>query len=1027
MIEKKHNHFIWVVAGILLITLCLLIISRTYADGSIASLDGKEITIYGFDSSSEAYIGAIPASYDQTYQIDAPQGSTFSVVYPGNSATVDSTGLVSVKYTTWYYYDGYRTTAPSSNPDDVIRIEDDMTAGDTTIKVSYGNEIAYITVHVFDYAATYVDSILYGFISQNITPNMTTYEKLDTIAKYIAETYDYSITSSHYVSMVLQGGGDCIASTTAIIRMCEMLGLDARVRIGYNDPLAGNNHRNAIVYDDGMYYVVDAGYAGMKPRHYELTAKDAPFSYKMYPDDYGYTIYQYDGEDNTGTLIIPETINGIPVTGLEHECFKGTGFSEIVLPDTLKTIRYSALSYCSNLTTLNIPASVETIESGFLMYCSRLENLTVDPANNNYASANGIIFSKDMTEILFAPGVNNPEIPETVATIGLTAFRGNSRLTSIQIPASATEIKAGAFYYCSKLSNLVLPASITTIGDRAFGGCSSIQNIWYTGTEEQWNQIAIDTGNDSLTSCPNIFFQSEGPTSSYTYSNGTLTIKGTGVMEGYASSEGTPWADFKDSITRVVVEDGITDISNYAFSELVNLRSVSLPETLVSIGKYAFLNCASLEAIELSQSMNNIGDYAFRYCTGLKTVSFPAQMESIGAYAFNGCTGLSSLTLPRQMTSIGTYAFNGCSSLVAVAMPDQMESLGTYAFYGCKSLATIMMPGQMTSIGRNAFDGCSSLMSVVIPEGITVIEPYTFSYCQSLATVTFPDSLISIGSSAFTYCSSLTELNFPANLTEIGGSAFSRCSKLISLNTGESSLTTIGRSAFYGNSKLLYIILPDSLTTIADGAFSDCYKIQKVWYEGTQAQWEQISIGSDNEYLTGCASIIYQSQGPQMIGSVQLPLYVGQSVEIPGFDECTLTTTDYSYVTRLTGKTITARKSGNAIVHVRGGEDVFLDYIVTVYSSPAKLILPSSLTTIETEAFERDYHLQFVEMGSAVQVVEPDAFVGSGILQIVVPSTATVFDAGAFGNTAPLIVCTAGSAAETFAEQNGYTYVYMAN
>lgn len=795
-------------------------------------------------------------------------------------------------------------------------------------------DVAYITVHVINYTEIYAENMMADYIIQNISDDMTLYEKLEKIAQFIAERFDYNASASSYLSMIIKGGGDCWASTSMVIHMCDMIGIEAWGRNAKRDSGAGSNHRNAIVYGDGKYYIVEAGFAGTKPRYYEIREKDKPFSYYRRSGDDGWTIYQYDGKNGTGTLVVPEMIENRPVTALDDSSLSGYSFSEIVLPDTLRKIGDSAFSTWPNLTSIYIPANVESLGQGILGYCSQLEKITIDPANQYYTAVDGIIYSKDMTQVIAVPTAANPVLPDTVTTIGPHAFWGNSNLTSIQLPSSVTKIGTGAFYNITKLSNLILPESLTAIEYGAFKNCSNIQNIWYAGTQEQWNQIEIGTDNDCLTNCPNIIFESEGSQVSYRYSDGTLTITGSGVMYGYASEEDTPWAGYRDSITSLVIEDGITAISDNAFRELTNLKSVRFPETLVSVGRYAFYNCTALESIDI----------------------------------------------PESVSIIREHAFQNCSNLAAVTLPEQMELIGTYAF-----------------------SNCTSLTSFIIPEGITEIAYGTFNNCYNLITITLPTSLVDIGGSAFIYCSSLKKLD-----------------------AGETALETIGQFAFYDNYYLRTVILPDTLSLIDYAAFGYCSGIKNVWYAGTEDQWNQITIGSNNTYLTNCPNKYFESEGPQVIGTASIPMYVGQKLVIPGFDnaDITIDTTYLVYIVTVSGHTITAEKDGARRVHVDEGGETVMDYYVTVYSNPAILSLPADVVTIEEEAFE-GADLQFVELGSKVQRVEADAFTDSGLMQIIVPGKKTVFDAGAFGDEDPLIVCVQGSAAEAFAEQNGYTYMYM--
>lgn len=258
---------------------------------------------------------------------------------------------------------------------------------------------------------------------------------------------------------------------------------------------------------------------------------------------------------------------------------------------------------------------------------------------------------------------------------------------------------------------------------------------------------------------------------------GTLTISGTGEMEEYEQVRDVPWYESRDKVKTAVIENGVTDIGNFAFDNCWSLTSVAIPESVIRIGKYALYGCRSLTSVILPVGVTTIGDYAFYNCGSLTDITLPECVTSIGAYAFRGCN-LTSVTIPERVTTIGDSAFAGCRSLTSV---------------------TFVGSSQLTIIGNAAFVDCSSLTSITIPESVTSIGNFAFCGCSSLTSVTFTGSsqLTTIGESAFYRCSSLTSITIPASVTSIGGSAFENCSNLAGVTfAGESQLATIGKSAF---------------------------------------------------------------------------------------------------------------------------------------------------------------------------------------------------------------------------------------
>ena len=316
---------------------------------------------------------------------------------------------------------------------------------------------------------------------------------------------------------------------------------------------------------------------------------------------------------------------------------------------------------------------------------------------------------------------------------------------------------------------------------------------------------------------------------------GTLTVSGTGAMEDFSYSGGTPWHQSRSSIKAVVIESGVT-----------------------SIGGFAFYGCSSLTSITLPQGLTAIGDRAFQFCSCLTSITIPEGVTAIGEDAFYGCSSLTSITIPESVTAIGDSAFYGCSSLISITIPEGVTAIGYRAFSGCSSLSSITIPEGVTTIGGSAFSGCSSLkdvsitdlaawcsiafgnkeanplykaknlylngqklVSVAVPGGVTEVKAYTFCGFKDLIQVTLPEGVTAIGYSAFSDCSSLTSITIPEGVTTIGGSAFSGCSSLTGI-TIPKSVTAIGEEAFDGCTGLSSITLPEGVTTIGAGMFSDC-------------------------------------------------------------------------------------------------------------------------------------------------------------------------------------------------------------
>ena len=249
-------------------------------------------------------------------------------------------------------------------------------------------------------------------------------------------------------------------------------------------------------------------------------------------------------------------------------------------------------------------------------------------------------------------------------------------------------------------------------------------------------------------------------------------------------------------------------------------------------------------------------------------VTIPDNVTQIGDYAFTyKFFSPTSITIPNSVTSIGTGAFATCDRLTSITIPSSIRSLSDAAFEGCSSLGSITIPNSVTSIGLGTFSYCRNLTSITVPNSVTSIGSSAFSYCSSLTSITIPNSVTTIESGAFDRCSSLTSVTIPNSVTAIDDFMFYDCSSLTNV-TIPNSVTSIGHCAFDGCTSLTRITIPDHATSIGADAFNYCTALTDVYYSGTKAQWDAISIGPGNDPLTN-ATIHWGSESPNPISRVR--------------------------------------------------------------------------------------------------------------------------------------------------------------
>ncbi|MBQ3151470.1 MAG: leucine-rich repeat protein, partial [Clostridia bacterium] len=172
-------------------------------------------------------------------------------------------------------------------------------------------------------------------------------------------------------------------------------------------------------------------------------------------------------------------------------------------------------------------------------------------------------------------------------------------------------------------------------------------------------------------------------------------------------------------------------------------------------------------------------------------------------------------------------------------IPDSVTSIGDDAFYFCESLTSI-------TVDKNNSNYSSDKYGVLFNKDKTDLIKYPVG--NGRTSYTIPDSVTSIGDSAFYSCDSLTSITIPDSVTSIGDGAFAWCDSLTSVTIGN-SVTSIGSSAFYYCYSLTSMTIPDSVTSIGNSAFYGCTNLTDVYYQGTEAQWNKISIGSYNDPL----------------------------------------------------------------------------------------------------------------------------------------------------------------------------------
>ena len=258
-----------------------------------------------------------------------------------------------------------------------------------------------------------------------------------------------------------------------------------------------------------------------------------------------------------------------------------------------------------------------------------------------------------------------------------------------------------------------------------------------------------------------------------TFTSKTLTITGSGAMPDFDFPNGSlaPWWNYEalgmltsfgnfkleGELKKVVIKDGVTNVSNYALFFLPAATQVTLPESVTSIGRYGIAMCSKLTGLSIPKGVTGIGDFGLAG-NGLTAVTLPDGLQSLGRGAFDSCASLTNTTLPAAITAVPGKCFADCTKLLNVKYAGTVTAIGDLAFESCKALTAAPIPETVTAIDKAAFTGCTALTDVTIPAGVSTIPEDCFRGCTALTDIDLPGTVTSVGHNAFTGCTALKDV-----------------------------------------------------------------------------------------------------------------------------------------------------------------------------------------------------------------------------------------------------------------------------
>lgn len=378
------------------------------------------------------------------------------------------------------------------------------------------------------------------------------------------------------------------------------------------------------------------------------------------------TITSYTGSG--GAVVIPDTIDGLPVTTIGALAFSGN----------------------TNLTSVTIPDTVVAIGVSSFYGCSKLAGLTMG---------------------------------NSVASVGDTAFYGCSNLADVAIPESVTTIGSSSFGSCVSLKTVTIPKNVTAIGLGPFVSCDNLTDIIVDSANPVFASLSgvlFNQAQTMLIECPG------AEAGSFAIPDGVMVIgeyafyRCTNLVDVTIPDTTTSIASAAfgscTSLTAITIGNSITNIGYGAFTYCRGLPSVTIPNSVATIETAAFESCTGLRNLTLGDGITSIEDRAFFDCTNLTSVVIADSVTSIGASAFYDCFGLTQVTIGNGATSIGYAAFQYCTNLTQVTVGKSVSSLGTFAFAFCTSLTNAEFSGNAPALsGGSAFFGTDHAILYYLP------------------------------------------------------------------------------------------------------------------------------------------------------------------------------------------------------------------------------------------------------------------------------------------------------------------------
>ncbi len=379
-----------------------------------------------------------------------------------------------------------------------------------------------------------------------------------------------------------------------------------------------------------------------------------------------------------GTLEIPDTFQGVPVTKIAARACRKEGFEKLVFGQNLEEIGEEAFASCTALAEMDCSNAPLTSIGELAFAGCPLTEMDLSQTHLKELGKNAFQNCKLLKNVTF---------PEGVLSIEEGAFRNCEKLSAVQLPESLTDLGDEAFSACSALTSLRIPQRVETLNETCISGCSGLEYLHFYMEKER-----ILAWDDSA-----------------------------GSRRDWANEFPKLYVEITDGEEELIVEDGVmySKDKRILYRTLGCGRISSLVIDSEIVCKKAFYGDTTLLEVRFTERCKTVDASVFHACTNLKRVIFSRSLESLGVGAFANCTSLTELDTCGVKT-IEASCFAGCRSLQTVNLPNCVRILEA-AFVDC-DLRAVTLGEYCEEVGANAFAWNKNL-TFFAANGCTNVDP----------------------------------------------------------------------------------------------------------------------------------------------------------------------------------------------------------------------------------------------------------------------------------------------------------------